>query len=261
MRARFGEGRAAVWMLLASCVLFFFGAVNAGTTQAWFLDSGQWVEGSYRLGFINYDVAINHTNIGILREGQEVEVAVPIIGGVKIDDSASDRAKPEPYAEANFDEGATLLSVHFINTGDFPVYLEVEPDFRGLTAQGILAIPLPDGAMVDGDARTIRENASAAAIGYKKYVTGALAGAGLSWTAGDYESLAAAVDRYWVKKGSAIRSQEPIPADGTGEYTVNVLVFAEYDRWTAAASAAEGNGVQRVADTVRLTITASPTKE
>lgn len=210
---------------------------SAGTTGAWFLDFNQWANADYQLGVINYNIQVNEKALFLDSEKEDkvdLELAVPIIGGVKIYETEEG---PRRNSKQNFNEGATLARINIQNTGDFPADFAVNfTSFGALSANGICYMILPADATISTKTQMI----TVGGIGktYKDYVVDELEKTGWSLSNdSSYAALKTAVENYYENYGSKTLATSSLLENTTPGainppiFNVNVLFFAEFDEW------------------------------
>lgn len=166
-------------LLLVAVMAWLLILKNSG---AWLVDQGEWSNGVYTVGRIDYTYEINGSLIDLEKLPDQLNLAgtVPLIGGVKLNDQQTDTAAPhyEAHADANFNEGVTLAHITIVNKSDFPVKFRYTLSFQRMAddtpnPQNLFYLVLPKGSAVDSDKKTIALP-EAAPVTYKTYIKDSL---------------------------------------------------------------------------------------
>ncbi|MEG2199861.1 MAG: hypothetical protein RRY25_06215, partial [Anaerovorax sp.] len=201
--------KISIVMLLLAIVLYTGGTIQK--TGAWFVDAGVWVEAKYGIGVIDYTVYIDGKDIGKVKEGQKVWVAVPIIGAAKINDSA----KPVTMGAMvhdEFDEAVTLVRTKIVNKGGLPVGISVAVDSVGLTGSGILSMVVPYGHTVVPDQYGVKRTSDGAVENYKAYIEKNAKPVEHDW--GNYTVLQQDIETYLENMGSGTTKHRVVAYPG-----------------------------------------------
>ena len=210
-------------VVLSGAVLCFAVYLFWDKSGAWLRDEGDWVKREYVLGKIDYVLSINETVLDT-KDEIEYDAAIPVAGGVKINDTA-DR---EPYAEENFNEGVTAAHFKIENTSDIRVNMTVELECTGFAdgenGQNLFYMILPEGAVVNREKYTVAigENEP---VSYKTYIKSCLS------DLATFEGMKNSLSSYYAANaGLYERSKAFSPAGGDETLLeFDVLFWSEYD--------------------------------
>lgn len=239
MKTELSLWRKASIIIISLAVVFYTG-FSVPKTGAWFVDGGTLVTANYGIGVIDYTVYIDGKDIEKIKEGQQVSVAVPIIGAAKINDD------PKPVVingntHDEFDEGVTLIRTKIVNKGGLPIGISVRVDTKNLTGGGILAMVVPYGHEVDPKQYGVKRTTTGTLENYKTYIKTNLEKPDSNW--GTYDELSKSVEDYLEKIGSAGTKNRVVAYPGklpsvlpenvtqsAVGLTVDTLCWAEYDK-------------------------------
>lgn len=203
-------------------------------TAAWLNDRGQWTDSSYTVGRIDYSYELNNTNIDTLH--QDINGVVPIIGGVKINDSAEveeTAVNYQKYAEENFNEGVTLAHIKIINKSDFALSLNINFDFQNMfdsqLSQNIFYLIVPQTADVNVGDKTITLQGQQP-VSYKAYVKSCME------SYSTYDDMVSSLQSYYQNNPklkndyySMAKSENKEAPEAAAQLNFYILFWSEYN--------------------------------
>lgn len=213
---------AAAALLGAVCLFLVF------YSGAWLYDNGRWSDAEYMVGRINYTYEINNELLQTANSEIELVAGVPLIGGVKINDSAALAPSDEhyqPYAEENFNEGVTLAHLVIRNKSDFDITGTYKLVFKGMfddtSGQDIFYAVLPAGTAVDTAGKTV------GGVSYKTYIKQLM-----NQQHADYEEMVASLKAYYAANEQLYGQDftlNTLPDSAGNAIVVDILFWSEYD--------------------------------
>lgn len=214
-------GAAAAIMVAAVCL---FLVLRSG---AWLYDRGQWSDSEYFIGRINYTYEINNAVASTADSEINLVANVPIIGGVKINDTAqADTSDPnyQLYAEENFNEGVTVAHIVIRNKSDFDISGSYKLQFENLFSDAgndIFYAVLPVGSTVDTKQKTVN------GVTYKNYIKQIM-----NQKYSDFDTMAGSLRSYYAGHPELFEGEfslDNIPDSPNNLIVVDILFWSEYN--------------------------------
>lgn len=202
---------ATIIIIVMVCLLLLKGS------NAFLTDRGKWTESEYTVGRIDYVYNINNQEIELDEKGQQILTAtVPIIGGVKINDTVQN----EKFAEENFNEGVTVAHIVINNKSDFAINGEYEMIFNDMfdkNNKDIFYLILPQGSVLDTTNKTV------GGVSYKNYIKNAMEN-----EYSTYAEMIASLNGYYTKNAGLKKDKFNMQRNGKLEF--DILFWSEYDQ-------------------------------
>ncbi|MEG0229368.1 MAG: hypothetical protein RR640_02065, partial [Oscillospiraceae bacterium] len=170
----------------------------------------------------------NNKNISTEVQPQELIATVPIIGAVKINDSATvdiNDVNYQKYAEENFNEGVTVVNITIDNKSDFIISGNYKLIFEGMFESGgkdIFYLILPQESKLDVNKKTVNN------ISYKNHIKSVLGANGYK----TYDDIVSSLNNHYINN-PGLKSGEfnmsPNQTDVSNHLTFNILFWSEYN--------------------------------
>lgn len=202
---------ATIMIIVMVCLLLLKGS------NAFLTDRGKWSESEYTVGRIDYVYNINNQEIELDENGKQILTAtVPIIGGVKINDTTDN----EKYAEENFNEGVTIAHIVINNKSDFAINGQYSMIFKDMfdssSAKDIFYLILPQGVPLDTINKTVGTQT------YKTFIKNAMS------DHSSYDTMIESLKNHYITNDK-LKSDKFNMAKGD-KLEINILFWSEYDQ-------------------------------
>jgi len=212
--------------ILIISILFFLFSKYSG---AWLVSKGKWTDAIYNVGRIDYSYEINNENVNT--EVQDFTATVPIIGGVKINDSysvSSTDSNYQVYSEENFNEGVTLAHIIITNKSDFKINVTTSFTFDNLfdssIPKDIFYLVLPQGSAIDTTNHTV--TLSDYTVTYKNYIKSCMS------DYSTYDLMKSSLSTYYTNNPTLKTQNYTLAAPNNitdTQLEFNILFWSEYN--------------------------------